>query len=79
MSLLAPPNICPRCSGSGWVPLSGDSLRVEACLCQGDLRRRQRVAAANVPRRYLDHCTLETFYEKTNASLISAKRRVQDF
>jgi DNA replication protein DnaC len=79
MSLLAPPILCPRCNGSGWVPLSGDSLRVEACLCQGDLRRRQRIAAANIPRRYLDHCTLHTFYEKNNASLFTAKRRVQEF
>src|SRR4051812_44267239 len=78
MSVLAPPNVCPRCNGSGWVPLSGDSLRVEACLCQGDLRRRQRLAAASIPRRYLDHCTLATFYEKNNASLLSAKRRVQE-
>jgi DNA replication protein DnaC len=78
-SLLAAPNVCPRCNGSGWVPLAGDSLRVEACLCQGDLLRRRRIAAANVPRRYLDHCTLETFYEKNNASLMSAKRKVREF
>ena len=41
--------------------------------------RRRRIAAASVPRRYLDHCTLETFYEKNNASLMSAKRKVREF
>jgi DNA replication protein DnaC len=72
-------NPCPRCGNSGWVPIPGDKFRVEACTCQGDLRRRQRLAAANIPRRYLDHCTLATFYEKNNAALVAARRRVQEF
>src|SRR5881398_2767114 len=67
------PATCPRCSGSGWIPLSGDSLRVEPCACQGDLRRRQRISASNIPRRYYPHCTLETFYDKNNAVLKSAR------
>ena len=56
------PATCPRCSGSGWIPLSGDSLRVEPCACQGDLRRRQRISASNIPRRYLT-CRLRNFNE----------------
>ena len=71
------PAICSRCNGSGWVPLSGDSLRVEPCDCQGDLRRRQRIAAANIPRRYL-HCRLENFNDR-GGSLNSAKGRIQQF
>lgn len=68
---------CPRCNGSGWVPLSGDSLRVEPCGCQGDLRRQQRLAAASIPRRYA-HCTLGTFRDKSTV-LKNAKARVQEF
>src|SRR5687767_10598804 len=73
----APPAICPRCNGSGWVPLPGDSLRVEPCGCQGDLRRGQRIASASIPKRY-EHCTLDTFREKSTI-LKTAKHRVQEF
>ncbi|PYQ33165.1 MAG: DNA replication protein DnaC [Acidobacteria bacterium] len=72
------PATCPRCSGSGWVPLDGDALRVEPCGCQGDLRRRHRITAANIPRRYY-HCRLETFYDRNNGALIAAKNKVQAF
>jgi len=72
------PAPCPKCNGSGWIPLSSDSLRVEPCGCQGDLRRRQRIAAAQIPRRYY-HCHLNTFHDRSSAVLISAKRRVQEF
>jgi DNA replication protein DnaC len=73
------PATCPRCSGSGWVPLPDDSLRVEPCGCQGDLRRRQRIAASSIPRRYYPHCTLETFYDKKNPVLRSARNRAREF
>jgi DNA replication protein DnaC len=69
---------CARCNGSGWVPLPGDALRVEPCGCQGDLRRRQRITAAGIPRRYY-HCRLETFDDRNNAALVSGRRRVQEF
>jgi DNA replication protein DnaC len=68
---------CPRCNGSGWIPLSGDSLRVEPCGCQGDLRRQQRIAAASIPKRYA-HCTLDSFREKSTV-LKNAKARLQEF
>jgi DNA replication protein DnaC len=51
---------------------------VEACGCQGDLRRRQRIGSANIPRRYLDHCTLASFSGKEPAQRV-AKARVQEF
>lgn len=73
----AQPQTCSHCSGTGWIPLGGDSLRVEACECQGDLRRQQRMAAASIPKRYT-HCTLDTFREKTTV-LKNAKARVQQF
>lgn len=73
----ATPALCPRCNGSGWVPLPGEDLRVEACGCQSDLRKQQRLAAASIPKRYA-HCSLDTFREKTTV-LKNAKRRVQEF
>lgn len=78
MPTLSPPATCPRCNGSGWVPLTGDALRVEPCACQGDLRRRQRITSANIPPRYY-HCRLETFYPRNHAALMQSKARVQEF
>ena len=69
--------VCARCNGSGWIPLPGDTLRVEPCDCQGDLRRRHRIAAASIPKRY-EHCTLDSFREKSPV-LKNAKVRVQEF
>ena len=74
----APPKTCPRCNGSGWIPLDNDSLRVEPCGCQGDLRRRQRITAASIPRRYY-HCRIGNFHDRGTGSLIAAKRKVQEF
>jgi DNA replication protein DnaC len=71
------PATCPLCNNSGWVPLPGDSLRVEPCICQGDLRRRQRISGAGIPRRY-EHCTLDSFHQ-SSIVLKNAKKRVQDF
>ncbi|HUP49189.1 MAG TPA: ATP-binding protein [Thermoanaerobaculia bacterium] len=71
------PATCPRCNGSGWVPLGGDSLRVEPCACQGGLRRRQRMASAGIPPRYA-HCTLGNFKDKATV-LKNARARVQEF
>ena len=77
MSSVAPA-VCARCNGSGWIPVPGEN-RVEPCACQGDLRRRQRIAATKIPRRYFPHCRLSDFYERNSAVLTSAKRRVQEF
>jgi DNA replication protein DnaC len=77
--VIAPTDICSRCNGTGWIPVSGDSLRVEACGCQGELRRQQRLAAAGVPKRYFPHCTLDNFYTRDNGALIASKRRIQEF
>src|SRR5437660_660707 len=73
-----PEHSCTRCNGSGWVPQAGDSLRVDPCTCQGDLRRRTRISAASIPRRYY-HCRIDTFYDRSHAALMSARRKVQEF
>jgi len=57
--------------------MPGDDLRVEPCGCQGDLRRTQRMASANIPKRY-SHCTLDTFRDSVTV-LRNAKKRVQEF
>lgn len=72
------PAACPRCNGSGWVPLPGDAQRVEPCACQGDLRRRQRITGAAIPPRYY-HCRLETFYTRNHGALVAVKERLQLF
>ena len=74
---IAPPGTCPRCNGTGWYVVPGGSFTSEPCGCQGDLRRQQRVASAHIPKRY-EHCTLDTFREKSTV-LKNAKRRVQEF
>jgi len=53
-------------------------LRVEPCACQGDQRKRQRIAAASIPRRYY-HCRLDNFHDRNSAALIAARRKVQEF
>ena len=57
--------------------MPGDDLRVAPCGCQGDLRRQQRFASAHVPKRY-EHCSLDTFREKSPVLKV-AKKRVQEF
>ncbi|MFN2238790.1 MAG: ATP-binding protein [Thermoanaerobaculia bacterium] len=72
----SPPS-CDICGGSGWITRAG-SLRAEPCVCQADLKRKQRIAASRIPKRYL-HCQLSGFHDRSEVSLGAAKRRVADF
>lgn len=68
---------CPYCSGSGWISAPG-SLNAQPCSCQKEMRRRQRVAGAHIPKRYL-HCTLAGLYDRSDVSLRRAKEAVESF
>src|SRR6185436_17678118 len=70
------PATCAKCNGFGWVTPAG-SFRSEPCECQGDLRRRQRIGATTIPRRYLT-CRLGNFHDHAPA-LKTAKTRIHQF
>ncbi|HUO85109.1 MAG TPA: ATP-binding protein [Thermoanaerobaculia bacterium] len=76
--LSSPATSCPRCAGTGWIvePSSFDS---RPCGCQGELKKRRRIENARIPKRYFDHCTLAGFNERSNGSLLHAKRTAREF
>ena len=52
---------CPLCDDTGWKPVERDGVRrVERCDCWRDSISRQRLADANIPKRY-QHCTIANF------------------
>ena len=57
---------CELCDDTGWKPVdaidaSGVTVRrVVRCDCKRDLLGQQRLAAANIPKRY-QHCTIASF------------------
>jgi DNA replication protein DnaC len=55
---------CPLCDGTGWKPVAETEgvgpRRVVRCDCWRENVGRQRLADANIPRRY-QHCTLANF------------------
>lgn len=75
--MLTDPHACDLCNGSGWVPVPG-SLDAIPCSCQKETRRKQRVAAARVPKRYI-HCTLQNFHDLGNIGLSRARKQIAEF
>lgn len=73
----SPETACPRCDGSGWLSSAG-SLNARPCSCQKVTRKKQRVVAARIPKRYV-HCTLAGLYDRGDVSLGRARRAVQEF
>ncbi len=52
---------CELCDDTGWKPVDdGGVRRVVRCDCQRELGNQQRLASANIPRRY-QHCTIANF------------------
>jgi DNA replication protein DnaC len=72
-----PEPVCPLCDGTGWISSAG-SLNAHPCSCQKEMRKRQRIAAARIPKRYF-HCTLATLYDRSDISLARAKETVDEF
>lgn len=69
--------VCQTCGGSGWITHAG-SLKAVPCACQRDTKKKQRIVAARIPKRYL-HCHLDGFHSLNDTSLAVAKRRVGEF
>lgn len=79
---------CPLCDDTGWKPAddasdatrsAGAVRRVVRCDCWRENVGRQRLADANIPKRYL-HCTLGNFtaYNESLQKAAAHARRVAD-
>jgi DNA replication protein DnaC len=69
---------CPHCADTGWILQSAEGVKqARPCGCQAARRRRERVAATEIPERYRD-CNFENFSDN-NASLQKAKRVAREF
>lgn len=67
---------CPFCDDTGWKPVEESGVRrVVRCDCWREKVGQQRLADANIPKRY-QHCTLTNFLAY-NESLESAVRKAQ--
>lgn len=71
---------CPLCDDTGWKPIDeGGVRRVVRCDCWREQVGQQRLAEANVPKRY-QHCTLANFtsYNESLEKAVTLARRVAD-
>ena len=73
---------CPLCDDTGWKPVEDNSGRpgaVVRCDCWRENIGRDRLAHANIPKRYL-HCTLHNFtaYNESLDRAVALAKRVAD-
>src|SRR5437762_12170931 len=70
---------CPLCDDTGWKPAEDNSGRVVRCDCWRENLGRQRLAGANIPKRY-QHCTLGNFttYNESLERAVAQAKRVAD-
>ncbi len=71
---------CPLCDDTGWKPVDEEGARrVVRCECWRETVGRRRLAAANIPKRYL-HCSLANFaaYNESLEHAVAAARRVAE-
>jgi len=67
---------CDLCDDTGWKPVERDGVRrVVRCECRRARIRQERLADANIPKRY-QHCTIENF-TAYNDSLLKAVERAR--
>lgn len=71
---------CAHCDDTGWKPIDDPATgvrRVVRCECWRDRVGHDRLAAANIPKRYL-HCTLDNFsaYNPSLERALEQARRV---
>ena len=72
--------VCPHCDDTGWKPVEAQGARrVVRCDCWRERVGHQRLAEANIPKRYL-HCTLGNFtaYIVSLEQAVTKARRVAD-
>jgi DNA replication protein DnaC len=64
---------CPRCEGTGWMPVETDGVRrVARCECEKFQHAESLLKVAQIPRRY-EHCDFESFDTRPDPSLKIAK------
>jgi DNA replication protein DnaC len=71
---------CPLCDDTGWKPVEEQGVRrVVRCDCWRAQVGRNRLADANIPRRY-QHCTLANFtaYNESLEKAVARAQRVAD-
>jgi DNA replication protein DnaC len=73
---------CPHCDDTGWKSADDPETgvrRVVRCDCWRERVGINRLAAANIPKRY-QHCTLENFaaYNETLQKAVAHARRIAD-
>jgi DNA replication protein DnaC len=75
--------VCPKCEGTGWRPVSnGAERRVTRCDCRLQERAQALLAAARIPRRY-EHCELSEFdthfHPSLGPALLAANKFVEEY
>ena len=73
---------CPICDDTGWKPIDDPTTgvrRVVRCDCWRERVGIDRLATANIPKRY-QHCTLDNFaaYNETLEKAVAHAKRVAD-
>lgn len=71
---------CALCDDTGWKPVEREGIRsVVRCDCWRESAGRQRLDAANIPKRY-QHCSIEHFkaYNESLERAVAQARKVVD-